>query len=206
MPVLSRLTRDADRNRLTRLSATTDAMPRLRVLRVSYNEIASLDVSFAPKLRTLFADNACLGQLDGTRDLRKLENLSLRDQAGADLMLQMAHIRDLRRFYLSGNALSAAFPSERFYNLTYLELAMCQLDRLPDDLAALVPNVRTLDLSHNPISSLGPLRGLVRLQKLVAVGTRVNKCRPLLGLLPTLLELEEFDLRFVLCFWLAPSR
>lgn len=60
-------------------------MPRLRVLRLSNNPLSALDVSFAPKLRTLYADSTRLGALEGTDQLRKLENLSLRDQSGEGL-------------------------------------------------------------------------------------------------------------------------
>lgn len=109
--------------------------------------------------------------------------------------LHTSHVRDIRRLYLSGNVLVKAFPNDKFFNLTYLELAMCQLDRLPTNLASRIPNVRTLDMSHNPLSSLAPLKGLLRLGKLVAVGTRVNKCRPLLEVLESMPELEEVDLR-----------
>lgn len=60
-------------------------MPALRILRLCSNPLASIDVEFAPNLRTLFADDARLGEVAGTDRLRKLENLSLRDQAGEPL-------------------------------------------------------------------------------------------------------------------------
>ena len=61
------------------------AMPRLRVLRLSYNPLHSLDVSFAVNVRTLFLDSTRLKTLSGTEKLRKLENLSLRDQIDSQL-------------------------------------------------------------------------------------------------------------------------
>lgn len=51
----------------------------------------------------------------------------------------MAHVRDVKRLYLSGNPLPSSFPSEKFFNLVYLELAMCQLTSLPADFASVVP-------------------------------------------------------------------
>lgn len=107
----------------------------------------------------------------------------------------MAHVRDVKRFYLSGNPLPSSFPSEKFYNLTYLELAMCQLESLPADFAAVVPNVRVLNLDHNFIRDISPLSGLVRLTKLSLVGARVAKARPLAAVLATLTELEAIDMR-----------
>lgn len=107
----------------------------------------------------------------------------------------MPHIRDVKRLYLSGNPLPSSFPSEKFFNLTYLELAMCQLTSLPPNLASLVPNVRTLNLDFNFLESLEPLRGLTRLGKLSVVGARLNKVRPVIGVLQSLVELESLDMR-----------
>ena len=107
----------------------------------------------------------------------------------------MPHIRDVKRLYLSGNPLPSSFPSEKFFNLTYLELAMCQLTSLPSKLASLVPNVRTLNLDFNFLESLEPLRGMTRLGKLSVVGARLNKVRPVVGVLESLVELQSLDMR-----------
>ena len=109
--------------------------------------------------------------------------------------LAMPHIRDVKRLYLSGNPLPSSFPSEKFFNLTYLELAMCQLTSLPSNLASLVPNVRTLNLDFNFLESLEPLRGMTRLGKLSVVGARLNKVRPVVGVLESLVELQSLDMR-----------
>lgn len=107
----------------------------------------------------------------------------------------MPTIRDVKRLYLSGNPLPSSFPSEKFFNLTYLELAMCQLTALPFDLASLVPNVRTLNLDFNFLESLEPLSGLTRLGKLSVVGARLGKVRPVVKVLESLVELESLDMR-----------
>ncbi|GAA5826499.1 hypothetical protein JCM5353_003027 [Sporobolomyces roseus] len=183
-----------DHNSLTSLDPPS-SLTRLRILRLCNNPISHIDVSFAPKLRTIYIDSARLGVVQGTEHLRKLENLSVRDQSGAALTLAMPHIRDVKRLYLSGNPLPSSFPSEKFFNLTYLELAMCQLTSLPPNLASLVPNVRTLNLDFNFLESLEPLRGLTRLGKLSVVGARLNKVRPVVGVLESLVELESLDMR-----------
>ncbi|ORY73857.1 hypothetical protein BCR35DRAFT_293569 [Leucosporidium creatinivorum] len=183
-----------DHNSLSRF-APTAYMPRLRVLRLCSNPIESLDIGFATKLRTLFIDGAKLGVVHGTDELRKLENLSVRDQSGAALTLAMSHIRDVKRLYLSGNPIPATFPSEKFFNLVYLELAMCQLTSLPANLASVVPNVRVLNLNFNFLEDLAPLEGLTRLSKLTVVGARLTKCRPVASVLSSMTELEELDLR-----------
>ena len=107
----------------------------------------------------------------------------------------MPSIRDVKRLYLSGNPLPLSFPSEKFFNLTYLELAMCQLTSLPTDIANLVPNVRVLNLDFNFLDNLEPLFGLSRLAKLSVVGARLGKVRPVVHVLESLVELESLDLR-----------
>ncbi|GAA5931005.1 hypothetical protein JCM1841_005454 [Sporobolomyces salmonicolor] len=185
-----------DHNALPSLSPSA-TLPRLRVLRICNNPITALDVAFATKLRTLYVDSARLGAVTGTEQLRKLENLSVRDQSGGALTLAMYHNRDVKRLYLSGNPLPSSFPSgnEQFFNLVYLELAMCQLTSLPANLAALVPNVRVLNLDYNFVDNLEPLRGLARLHKLSVVGNRLTKARPVVGVSASLAELESVDLR-----------
>ncbi|BGO93388.1 hypothetical protein NBRC10512_005555 [Rhodotorula toruloides] len=201
--LVSLTTLNLEHNALTVIEPSAD-MPRLRVLRLSNNPLSALDVSFAPKLRTLYADSTRLGALEGTDQLRKLENLSLRDQSVEGLSLSMPHIRDVKRLYLSGNPLPNSFPSEKFFNLVYLELAMCQLTSLPADLASVIPNVRVLNLDYNFLHDLAPLQGLSRLTKLSVVGARLAKARPVATVLASLLELESVDLRmnpFTLAFY-----
>lgn len=107
----------------------------------------------------------------------------------------MPHIRDVKRLYLSGNPLPTSFPSEKFFNLVYLELAMCQLTSLPTNLASVIPNVRVLNLDYNFLADLDPLAGLTRMTKLSVVGNRLAKARPITKVLSTLVELETVDFR-----------
>ncbi|KAL8290415.1 hypothetical protein RQP46_002673 [Phenoliferia psychrophenolica] len=175
----------------------THSMPRLRILRLCSNPLLSLDTSFAVKLRTLFLDSCLLSSLSGTAHLLKLENLSLRDQTSSTVALSLptSSIRDVKRLYLSGNPIPPSFPSTTFFSLVYLELAMCGLTSLPENLAALVPNVRTLNLNFNFLDSLDQLEGLPRLRKLTVLGARLEKCRPVARVLQSMPELESVDLR-----------
>lgn len=77
----------------------------LRALRISDNELASLDLASFPKIRTLYADGNRLSGLarsDGTRS--RLENLSLRYQDGGDLRIDWEELAGVRRLYLSGKS------------------------------------------------------------------------------------------------------
>lgn len=57
-------------------------MPSLRVLRASQNPLTMLDIGLTTNLRTLFVDGGRLASVSGTEKLRKLENLSIREQKG----------------------------------------------------------------------------------------------------------------------------
>lgn len=184
-----------DRNQLYSLTID-EPMPNLRVLRVNENRLETLNVSKLVNLRTLYIDNNDLIEITGANRLRKLENLSVRDQRGGELSLPLKHVRDVKRIYLGGNPIPAAFPSCQFYNLLYLELAMCQCQNLPADFATLIPNIRTLNLNYNFIKDLSPLMNLRRLERLSVVGSRIKSVdRGLLAVLESLPELELLDLR-----------
>jgi Leucine-rich repeat (LRR) protein len=93
-----------DGNRLKSLSSTR-ALMSLRNLRISDNELASLDLASFPKIRTLYADGNRLSGLarsDGSRS--RLENLSLRYQEGADIRIDWEELAGVRRLYLSGRS------------------------------------------------------------------------------------------------------
>ncbi|EGG09029.1 uncharacterized protein MELLADRAFT_77162 [Melampsora larici-populina 98AG31] len=185
-----------DHNDLYTLSAPQQSMLGLRVLRISDNHIESVDISAFTNLRTIYVDHNDLIEIKGAERLRKLENLSARDQHGGELSLPMKQFRDVKRLYLGGNPIPSAFPSQRFYNLVYLELAMCQCKTLPSDLAKVMPNVRSVNLNYNFLTDLDALVGLTRLQKLTVVGSRLKEFgRRLIKVLESLPELELLDLR-----------
>jgi len=58
---------------------------KLRILRVSGNKLQRLDGEFFPNLRTLYADNNALTGISHCGRMRRLENLSLRNQAKGKL-------------------------------------------------------------------------------------------------------------------------
>lgn len=196
------------------------AMPKLRVLRVSGNaHLQTLDVSPAKRLRTLYADYCDLERIANLDQLEHLDNLSMRQQAEAAIAWPADQLRDVRRLFLSGNAFPqgisttsnvanmrkpivpafAAQPSLvqplRFLNLVYLELSACQLMRLPEDLAEVAPNLRSLNLDHNLISTLPSLAGMQRLKRLSLVGCRVKKSKSIITAVRELGELQVLDCR-----------
>ncbi|KAF8630823.1 hypothetical protein AX17_005182 [Amanita inopinata Kibby_2008] len=181
-------------------------LPRLRILRVSGNRLQELNAASFPNLRTLYADNNSLVNLVKLDRLNKLENLSLRNQRGRGLNLLTRDVRDVKRLYLSGNAIKSGFFEEHCYNLVYLEMAACRLTALPEELALLVPNLRVLNLNYNFLEDVRPLEGLVRLKKLTIIGSRLKGTKALIRLLQRMPDVEMLDFRMNPCTlgWYLP--
>ncbi|SPO23205.1 uncharacterized protein UTRI_01883 [Ustilago trichophora] len=195
------------------------AMPRLRVLRVSGNvHLQTLDVAPAKRLRTLYADYCDLDRIENLDQLEHLDNLSMRQQAEAAIVWPADQLRDVRRLFLSGNAFPQGISTSttvetrkpiapalsvqtplvqplRFLNLVYLELSACQLMHLPEDLSAVAPNLRSLNLDHNLISTLPSFSGMQRLKRLSLVGCRVKKSKSVITAVRGLSELQVLDCR-----------
>ncbi|KAF5361013.1 hypothetical protein D9756_004838 [Leucocoprinus leucothites] len=77
---------DALNNNCLRAMDVDGSMARLRILRLSGNRLRQVDVGAFTNLRTLYADNNSLTHLVKLNRLKKLENLSLRNQSGRGLM------------------------------------------------------------------------------------------------------------------------
>ncbi|KAJ3973830.1 hypothetical protein EV361DRAFT_897850 [Lentinula raphanica] len=197
---------NVDNNSLEKF-AVDCPMVRLKILRASGNRITVLDTHFIPNLRTLYMDNNSLTGLTKLDRLAKLENLSLRNQSGKGCKFYTQDTRDVKRLYLSGNALGGKrFLTESCYNLVYLELAACRLTTMPEGLASLIPNVRVLNLNYNFLEDARPLEGLTRLQKLTMIGSRLKGTKALIRLLQRMPEVEMLDFRMNPCTlgWYLP--
>lgn len=184
-----------DSNALVELQPSS-SMSNLRILRVSDNDLSTLDVSLFPRIRTLFADNNALpGLTRNGSGGHRIENLSLRSQRVQAFSLTPEDVQSAKRLYISGNRLDGDFLRTPVYSLVYLEAVSCNLASWPANLALNAPNLRVLNVNFNFITSLDGLRGLTRLRKLSAIGNRLgeegNAARGLQGLS----SLEEVDLR-----------
>ncbi|KAG1763031.1 hypothetical protein EDD22DRAFT_888907 [Suillus occidentalis] len=181
-------------------------MPRLRILRASGNRLKRLNVGVFPNLRTLYLDNNSLESLVKAERLSKLENLSMRNQAGCGFYLSTRQFRDVKRLYLSGNKLKNDFIEEPCYNLLYLEVAACRLTSLPAELGRLAPNLRVLNLNYNFLNDALPLEGLSRLRKLTMIGSRLKGTKQLIRILQRMPDVEMVDFRMNPCTlgWYLP--
>ncbi|MCO5565318.1 hypothetical protein L7F22_018991 [Adiantum nelumboides] len=194
-------------------------MPKLKQLRVSGNKhLSTLDVGPARNLRTLYADECSLKEVQNIGTLTKLDNLSLRQQNGdGELQWPVHDTRDVKRLFLSGNAFPAvtmsttnARPSNMFnlssskgiapfFGLVYLELSGCQLTSLPEDLAIMVPNLRQLNADYNPLENLPPMNRVSRLKRFSLIGCRIDRSSKLIESLEGCEELSLLDCRMNPC-------
>ncbi|KAI0004643.1 hypothetical protein BJV74DRAFT_971764 [Russula compacta] len=203
--LLSLVVLNLDNNTLDELKAH-GILPRLRILRLSVNRLKCLDATHFPNLRMLYIDNNTLTELKKANMLGRLENLSLRNQGGNGLSLSIRDVRDVKRLYLSGNALPADFLSEPCYNLIYLEIAACRLSKLPANFSTFVPNLRVLNLNYNFLYDVKPLEGLRRLNKLTIIGSRLKGTKGIIKVLRGCPDVEMVDFRMNPCTlgWYLP--
>lgn len=169
----------------------------LRFLKLSDNDLETLDVTAFPSLRMLHADRNKIIAITGFSQCRRLDSLSLREQKG-NRILDTSFLDsacEVRKLFLSGNRLSGFNPRVDFLNLQYLELANCGLQSLAPDVGQLMPNLRMLNINFNAIDDLWPLRYIPRLKKLLAVGNRLSEARKVANTLAEFPHLSRLDLR-----------
>ncbi|KAI3399998.1 hypothetical protein diail_4832 [Diaporthe ilicicola] len=169
----------------------------LKHLIISDNKLRKLDVASMARLHLLYADRNKLTTVHGLPRVPHLDSLSLREQGGSrpfDMsFLETAY--EVRKLFLSGNHLGFFEPPRDFLNLQLLDLANCGLQRLPDNLGQLVPNLRVANLSFNGLSDVSGLTSTPRLKRLLLAGNRLADVKSLLGVLSQFPWLTEVDLR-----------
>ncbi|KAI0454463.1 hypothetical protein F5B21DRAFT_475476 [Xylaria acuta] len=169
----------------------------LRILKLSDNDIQTLNLAVFPSLRLLHVDRNNITTMTGFSQCRCLDSLSLREQKGNNI-LDTSFLNsacEVRKLFLSGNRLSGFNLEVDFLNLQYLELANCGLQSLAPDIGQLMPNLRILNINFNAIDDLWPLRYIPRLKKLLAVGNRLSEAGKVANALAEFPHLSRLDLR-----------
>ncbi|KAI1634197.1 hypothetical protein F4809DRAFT_540586 [Biscogniauxia mediterranea] len=186
-------------NRLASFGPSTDyTMPCLKYLKLSNNDLATLDVSTTPSLRLLHVDRNRLVNITGFSRCRRLDSLSLREQNGdtpLDITSLLSSAYEVRKLFLSGNLLSSFNPRMDFLNLQYLELANCGLQTLAPELGQLMPNLRVLNLNYNALGDISALQYIPRLKKLLVAGNRLLSAGPVMDVLAGFPHLARLDFR-----------
>ncbi|KAJ2998336.1 hypothetical protein NUW58_g353 [Xylaria curta] len=169
----------------------------LRFLKLSNNDIKTLDLSPLPSLRLLHVDRNSITTITGFSQCRRLDSLSLREQKGNSILDTsfLDSACEVRKLFLSGNRLSSFDLGVDFLNLQYLELANCGLRSLAPNIGQLIPNLRMLNINFNAIDDLWPLRYIPRLKKLLAVGNRLSEAGKVAKSLAEFPHLSRLDLR-----------
>lgn len=180
--------------------ASSTPLLALEVFNISKNRILTIDVTQMPNLRTLNMDKNCISQIQGLNHIKRLENLSWREQSlvpgsgFAEIQYQDCH--NVQNLYLSNNVLSSFAPSTRFLDLQSLELASTGLKSLSADFGHKVPNLQILNLNYNALRDVRPLLGIASLQKLSMAGNRISRLRQTATVLERLGDdLVEVDVR-----------
>lgn len=175
----------------------TEKLHSLKYLKLSGNNLESIDVSRLSNLRLLYLDRNRLGKVTGLLETRHLDSLSIREQQeDANLDLEfLSEAFEVRKLFLSGNPLGHFEPRVDFLNLQYLEVANCGLEQLPTEFGQMMPNIRVLNLNYNALKDVKPLLGIVRLKKLHLAGNRLARLRKTTGILAQFPSLSLIDLR-----------
>lgn len=192
LPALTYL--DLSSNDLARFEPSRPLL-KLTTLKLSSNNLSSLKLDLFPSLQTLYLDNNSFHTIDGLSTARHLEILSVRAQKSSSAVAPQSNSSsnivttilstpsDVRKLYLSMNALPQShhgtLPPITYplLSLQYLDLASCGISDLPFEFGPHLPNLRVLNLNFNAIKDLNPLIGIVRLNKLLVVGNRIQRLR-----------------------------
>ena len=162
--------------------------------------LEDLNIGMIPDIRSLHVDRNAIVGVNGLSSAKHLECFSMRDQnhpspKSLSKVSFLDYCQEARELYLSGNLLPAFNAKVNFLNLHHLELATSGLQVLPPGLGYRIANVRTLNLNFNALKDISPLVGIVRLEKLLLAGNRVDRLRRLANTLSHLRTLEEVDVR-----------
>ena len=169
----------------------------LKYLKLSGNNLESIDVSQYHNLRLLYLDRNRLGSVIGLLKTKHLDSLSMREQQEGAVINPtfLDEAFEVRKLFLSGNLLHTFNPRVDFLNLQYLELANCGLETLPIEFGQMLSNTRVLNLNFNALRDIKPLLGVVRLKKLYLAGNRLSRLRKTTSILAQFPTLTLVDLR-----------
>ncbi|KAJ5690731.1 hypothetical protein N7462_005123 [Penicillium macrosclerotiorum] len=158
----------------------------LRALKLSGNCLETLDLKHFSSVNLLYLDQNYLSTITGLEHCHNMEVLSVREQSPATendpnfaLDIDLGHVKDIRKVFLSSNKLSrnCLSPSASLLRLQLLDIAACTLNALPNEFAARFPNLKVLNMNFNSVKELEPLVGMNCLARLTVAGNRLARMR-----------------------------
>jgi Leucine-rich repeat (LRR) protein len=164
--------------------ACSDLAPlvSLRHLRISKNQLRSIDLSACPNIESLYLDRNNVTEVKSLDRARHLHTLSLREQTDSHDII--GHVlstqNDCRKIFLSSNSAPGGklrLPSKPLFSLRYLELASCGISSVAAGFGTRIPNCRVLNMNFNAIGCISRLQGMSHLNKLLLAGNRLERLR-----------------------------
>ncbi|MCJ1380438.1 hypothetical protein MMC17_003541 [Xylographa soralifera] len=176
------------------------AMPALRFLDISNNNVTDMNINNLPNIQTLYLDNNHVTRIAGLQYSASLATITWRNQTVSgtndNVSIQFEDCHDLRTLQISGNKLQCLDPKTTFLNLQQLELSSAGLDCLSKNFGIQMPNLRFLNLNNNAVKDIRPLLGITKLTGLHIAGNRISRLRRTTAVLRKVSRaLESLDLR-----------
>lgn len=182
------------------LPKQSTAPGELKKLEISHNMLEYISLDKIPAIKYLDLDNNRVSHITGLAHAYNLEFLSLREQGKDSNIVDdvLSTSNECRHIRLSSNSIvdgTFRLPQAPQHNLRELEIASCGISSFPERFGTFFPNCRRLNANFNGISDLVPLRGMLKLRKVLLARNRINRLRRTCILLSKLQCLEQIDLR-----------
>ncbi|KAK3117004.1 Protein nud1 [Teratosphaeriaceae sp. CCFEE 6253] len=172
-------------------------MPDLETLSVRRCGLKTLNVSHLPNLRYLYIDDNNLSTVIRAEGLKRLEFVSMNRQklrlgVGITILNDGLETRGLA---LSGNKLFSLRLLRTHHSLEHLDASAAAVNMLPPAFGQRFPNLRTLNLSHNPLEDVRGLLYMPNLRELDLRENRLDRLRVSVATFEKLERLVSLDLR-----------
>ena len=192
---------DLSYNRLQQLSTNPQGRHlALKTLRISHNDLESMDLSDLPNIKALDLDSNAIREIRQLSSAYHLEILSMRGQSASSDIVNaiLSTPNECRKICLSSNMVPQGIikmPDLPQCNLRELEIAACGIAELPSDFGDRFPNCRLMNLNFNAIQDVAPLEGMRKLTQLLLAKNRIKRLRRTCILLSRLRYLAKVDVR-----------
>jgi internalin A len=121
---------------------------------------------------------------------KRLRQLSLSNNQLTTVPPLISQLPQLERLSLSGNRIVDLMSLQGCRTLISLSLRHCGIQSLPDSLGAGLPELTSLDLSDNRLTSMTWVRSFAKLRSLFLADNRVEEIPPWIHQLPLLRVLD----------------